>query len=266
VAAADCRVGGGPRRAGDGWPRAPRNGAGWPHILLVDDDPAIRRYLARHLPSAGFIVRGIDPDQLDLERLQQLRPDAVIVGIDCTEPDSMFLRVVRQASQAPILALLSSQDSRATIEALDLGACDCLAKPFLLGELAAHMRKTLRQTLTNRMPSHILRAGDLEVDFVRGAVRLRGEDVALTSVEYWVLQRLAEEAGKVVSARSLLADGWATSDMRKANRVSRVVQALRAKLLVRQDGAVNIASEAGRGYRLQLLGLSPLHCDDPVGR
>ena len=171
--------GGGPRRRGDGWPQGPRNGAGWPRILVTDDDPAIRRYLARDLPLLGFIVLAIDPDQLAVERLQQLRPDAIVVGTDAlTESDRRLLRLVRGASQVPALVLLGNESPNLIIEALDLGASDCLSKPFLLGELAARLRKTLRQALTDQMPWHTLRAGDLELDFVRGIARLRGEDVA----------------------------------------------------------------------------------------
>lgn len=254
AAAADGATGrGGPRRNGkgtaDGWPRAPRHGAGWPRILVTDDDPAIRRYLARHLPSAGFVVLGLAPGHLGVEQLQQLRPDAIVVG---TDPDMEIFRMARQASSAPALVLLGNDNPRAVIAALDLGASDCLAKPFLLGELAARLRKTLRQALQGRLPWHTLRAGDLEVDFVRGIARLQGEDVALTRTEYRVLRRLAEEAGSVVSAKSLLADGWATDDMRKASRVRRVVRALRAKLRLGQNGAAHIVSEASVGYRLRL--------------
>jgi len=242
---------GGPRRKGDGWPPAPRYGAGWPRILVVDDDPAIRRYLNRDLPRAGFVSLGLKPGQFDAERLYQLRPDAIVIGIDAfSDIDMELIRIARHTSQVPILVLLGSESPSAVIEVLDLGASDCLAKPFLFGELAARLRKTLRQALANRIPSHTLRAGALEVDFVRGTARLRGENVPLTSVEYWVLQRLAEEAGNVVSARSLLADGWATDDMHKAYRVHRVVRALRAKLWLGQDGAADIASEASLRYRL----------------
>jgi two-component system KDP operon response regulator KdpE len=253
AAAAEGATGGGPRRKGDGWPRAPRHGAGWPRVLVADDDPAIRRYLTRHLPSADFVVLGLNPDHLEVERLRQLRPDAIVVGTDAvTDPDMGLLRMARQASRAPALVLLGNESPRAVIETLDLGASDCLAKPFLLGELAARLRKTLRQALTDKMPWHTLRTGDLEIDFVRGIARLRGEDVALTRMEHWVLRRLAEAAGNVVSARSLLADGWATDDVGKAQRVRRVVQALRAKLRLDQTGAAHIVSEASVGYRLRL--------------
>ena len=116
---------------------------------MTDDDPAIRRYLARDLPSLGFIVLGIDPDQLAVERLQQLRPDAIVVGTDAlTESDRRLLRLVRGASQVPALVLLGNESPNLIIEALDLGASDCLSKPFLLGELAARLRKTLRQALS----------------------------------------------------------------------------------------------------------------------
>lgn len=259
AAAADRLTDSGPRRKNDGWPRPPRYGAGWPRILVTDDDPAIRRYLTRDLSPAGFVVLGLEPPRFEPELVQRLSPDAVVVGMDAsTNLDMDLLRTVREATRAPSLVLLGSETPQAIIEAFDLGASDCLAKPFLIGEFAARLRKTLRQALRERMPWHTLRAGDLEVDFVRGIARLQGDDVALTSVEYWVLRRLTEETGNVVSARSLLADGWATDDLRKAHRVRRVVRALRTKLRLGQNGAADITSEASLGYRLRLPSTIPL--------
>ena len=236
--------------------------------MVADDDVAIRRYLVRRLAPAGFVVLGIEPERLSPEEVRRLAPDALVVG-SAVSGNSGIGRLVEAArgaiSDIAIIALLDTQHPRATIDAFDSGASDCLVKPFSLGELAARLRKALRQRLLKYVPWPVLRAGDLEIDLIRGNVRRSRRNIALTRPEYHLLRQLLEEGGNVVSVRLALAEIWGTEDLHSASRVHQTVQSLRAKLKLGGKRAPAIVAEPRIGYRLQLTNPTPTEARAPDG-
>jgi two-component system KDP operon response regulator KdpE len=175
-------------------------------VLVVDDEPAILRFLRAGLGSQGYLLIEAETGQAALDAVRQNRSDLVV--LDLGLPDIDGLEVIRRirdgGSMLPIIVLSSRDDEAAKVQALDLGADDYVTKPFGIDELLARIRAAQRHRLQQQGEKPIFRTGDLTVDLVRRIVTVRGKDVKFSPREYDLLRLLVAHAGKVLTHNMLL--------------------------------------------------------------
>lgn len=221
-------------------------------ILVVDDEPPIRRLLRTSLASQGFQVAEAADGRSALAEIERSRPDLVILDLGLPDIDgSEVIRSLRAGGNAvPILVLSSRADEKGKVEALDLGADDYVTKPFGTAELFARIRAALRHRLQQQGEQPVFRSGDLEVDLVRRIVRMRGDEVKLTPKEYDILRMLVAHAGKVLTHRMLMGEVWGGETDVQYLRI--YVRQLRQKIEADPERPRYILTETGVGYRLTL--------------
>jgi two-component system KDP operon response regulator KdpE len=219
---------------------------------VADTDPAIGLLLRRKLPALGFDVELGESGAAVLSQVAAGRPDAVVVGSDLPDISALDLIAALHADPAvPVLVLLSDQADAALIAAFDAGADDCIGKPFLVGELAARLRKLVRQTLAERGIQAVIRSEGLEIDCVRWRIRRDGNDVVLNAREQAMLRMLVEGTGNVLSTRAILQHLWDTDDLERAGRVRNLIKRLASKLGLSGASTLHIEAESQLGYRLR---------------
>jgi two-component system KDP operon response regulator KdpE len=220
-------------------------------ILVVDDEPAIRRFLRTSLDLQGFrVIESADGE----DTLDQLRRNAIdVLVLDLGLPGMDGFEVIRrlraQGSSLPIIVLSSRTDERGKVEALDLGADDYVTKPFGIDELLARIRAAVRHRLQQEGERPLFKSGDLTVDLVRRIVTVRGEEVKLTPREYDLLRLLIAHAGKVLTHRFMLKEVWGGESDVQYLRI--YIRALRQKIEAAPERPQHILTETGVGYRLR---------------
>jgi two-component system KDP operon response regulator KdpE len=221
-------------------------------ILVIDDEPPIRRLLRTSLGSQGFQVSEAVDGRSALVEIERSQPDLVILDLGLPDMDgSDVIRALRGSGNAvPILVLSSRADEKGKVEALDLGADDYVTKPFVTAELFDRIRAALRHRLQQQGEQPVFRSGDLEVDLVRRIVRVRGEDVKLTRKEYDILRMLVAHAGKVLTHRMLMKEVWGAETDVQYLRI--YVRQLRQKIETDPERPQYILTETGIGYRLKM--------------
>jgi len=219
-------------------------------VLVVDDEPPIRKLLRMGLGTQGFQTIDAPNGKAAIELMVE-QPDLVI--LDLGLPDVPGLELLRQIrarrEDLPIVVLSSRGDEAAKVEALDLGADDYVTKPFGMEELLARMRTALRHQLQVHGDRPIFRLGDLSVDLVRRIVKLRDQKVRLSPKEYELLRLLVHNAGKVLTHKFLLRELWSTPIDAQYLRV--YVRQLRQKIEPDPTRPQYILTETGIGYRLR---------------
>jgi two-component system KDP operon response regulator KdpE len=219
-------------------------------ILVVDDEPTIRKLLRMGLTMQGYQVLEASNGKMSLELLQR-KPDLII--LDLGLPDihgHELLRMIRtRAESVPIVILSSRGDEAGKVRALDLGADDYVTKPFGLDELLARMRAALRHQLQIHGERPVFRVGALSVDLVRRVVKVGDKDVRLAPKEYDLLRVLVQHAGKVLTHRFLLGELW--NEVTDTQFLRVYVRQLRQKIEVDPDRPQFILTETGIGYRLR---------------
>jgi two-component system KDP operon response regulator KdpE len=178
-------------------------------ILVVDDEPPIRRFLRTSLTAAGYQVVLAEDAAGALAGLASEKPDVII--LDLGLPDRSGLDVIaeiRQRSPVPIIVLSARDDERSKVEALDFGADDYISKPFGMAELTARLRAALRHAYQAQGEMPVFISGDLAVDLASRHVTRGGEPVKLSPKEFELLRHLVAHAGKVLTHRQLLRDVW----------------------------------------------------------
>jgi two-component system KDP operon response regulator KdpE len=219
-------------------------------VLVVDDEPPIRKLLRTGLGTQGY--QTIDaPDAKAALDLMTDKPDLVI--LDLGLPDMEGLELLRQIrarrEDLPVVVLSSRGDEVAKVEALDQGADDYVTKPFGMEELLARIRAALRHQLHVQGEHPIFKLSDLSVDLVRRVVKLRGKEVKLSPKEYELLRVMVQHAGKVLTHRFLLNQLWSTPIDPQYLRV--YVRQLRNKIEPDPARPQYILTETGVGYRLR---------------
>ncbi len=221
------------------------------NILVVDDEPPIRRLLRTSLQSEGFHVAEAGSGRQALAEIERLPPDLVI--LDLGLPDIQGQEVIRilreRGSSVPILVLSSRADENGKVEALDLGADDYVTKPFGTDELLARIRTALRHRLQQQGQRPVFLSGDLSVDLVRRIVTVRDSEVRLSPKEYDILQMLVAHAGKVLTHRMLLNEVWGGETDVQYLRI--YIRQLRQKIEENPEQPQHIVTETGVGYRLK---------------
>jgi two-component system KDP operon response regulator KdpE len=222
-------------------------------ILVVDDEPAIRRLLRTSLTAQGYRTIEVETAAAALTEIKNYPPDIVILDLGLPDCDGLdVVATVRQSSAVPIVVLSSRGDERAKVEALELGADDYVTKPFGMAELIARIRAALRHRLQAQGEEPVFRSGDLAVDLVRRIVRVGDAEVKLSPKEYDILRELVTHAGKVLTHKHLLREIWgpATSDVQYLRIY---IRQLRQKLEPDPERPTLILTEPGVGYRLTLV-------------
>jgi two-component system KDP operon response regulator KdpE len=221
-----------------------------PKVLVVDDEPPIRKLLRMGLSAQGYEILEAPNGKTSLELLSQ-KPDLVILDLGLPDMQGLeLLRMIRARNESvPIVVLSSRGDEAGKVQALDLGADDYVTKPFGLEELLARMRAALRHQLQVHGERPIFRAGELSVDLVRRLVKVRDKDVKLSPKEYELLRVLVQHAGKVLTHKFLLGELW--DDLTDAQYLRVYVRQLRQKIEADPERPQYILTETGIGYRLR---------------
>lgn len=224
-----------------------------PSVLVIDDEPPIRRLLKTSLAAQGYRVLEAESAADGLRLVRGLRPDVVILDLGLPDQDGIsVIRTLRTFSAVPVIVLSSRGDERGKVEALDLGADDYVTKPFGMGELIARIRAALRHAVQREGAEPVFESGGLAVDLVRRLVRADGREVKLSPKEYDILRLLVIHAGKVLTHRMLMQEVWGAGGDVQYLRI--YIRQLRQKLEPDPERPTHIVTETGVGYRLKLPG------------
>jgi two-component system, OmpR family, KDP operon response regulator KdpE len=221
-------------------------------VLVVDDEPAIRRFLRTSLGAQGYQVDEAADGGAALDLLRRSPPDVLVLDLGLPDLDGFeLLRRLRAGGSAlPVIVLSSRADEKGKVEALDLGADDYVTKPFGIDELLARIRAALRHRLQQQGEKPVFRSGDLSVDLVRRIVTVRGEEIKLSPREYDLLRLLVAHAGKVLTHNFLLRELWGAESDVQYLRI--YIRALRQKIEADPEQPHHIITEQGVGYRLRI--------------
>lgn len=219
-------------------------------VLVVDDEPQMRRLLAVALEAGGYRVIAAERGEEGLVLAAQHRPDIILLDLGLPDlPGQSVLKRLREWCATPVI-VLTVQDAQAEkITALDNGADDYVTKPFHTGELLARMRAALRHA-QGQAAGAVFRSGDLEVDLAARVVRRRGQEVRLTPTEYALLRLLVSHAGKVLTHRQLLTEVWGPNIVGETHFLRVHIAHLRSKIESDSSRPELILTEPGVGYRL----------------
>jgi two-component system KDP operon response regulator KdpE len=226
-------------------------GSSLQHILIVDDEPAIRRFLRSSLTAQGFQVIEAQDGKSALEELRRHHFDLLVLDLGLPDMDGFEIidRLRHTGSSVPILVLSSRTDEAGKVRALDLGADDYVTKPFGVEELLARVRAALRHKMQSKGETPVFHSGDLMVDLVRRIVTVGGREVKFSPREYELLRMLVLNAGKVVTHKSLLKEIWGSEADIQYLRI--YIRALRHKIEADPERPQHIQTEQGVGYRLR---------------
>ena len=219
-------------------------------VLVVDDEPPIRKLLRMGLGTQGYEILEAPNGKVGLELLAE-NPDLIILDLGLPDIQGLeLLRIIRgRNEQVPIVVLSSRDDEAGKVEALDLGADDYVAKPFGIAELLARMRAAVRHQLQVQGERPIFHLGDLSVDLVRRIVKVGEKEVKLSPKEYDLLRVLVQHAGKVLTHKFLLGELW--DDLKDPQYLRVYVRQLRQKIEADPERPKCILTETGIGYRLR---------------
>ncbi len=222
-------------------------------ILLIEDDPQIRRFLRAALPSQGFRLFEAATGEQGLIEAATRRPDIIILDLGLPDLDGLeVLRRLREWATAPVIVLSARGQETDKIVALDAGADDYVSKPFGVGELMARLRVALRHAdgAAGEGALQTFALGELQVDLVRRRVAVAGSEVHLTPTEYKLLTTLIRHAGKVLTHRQLLVEVWGNSYAGQTHYLRVYMAQLRRKLEADPARPRYLLTESGVGYRL----------------
>lgn len=222
-----------------------------PVVVIVEDEPQIRRFVRAALESEGCTVWEADTAARGLIEAGTRKPDLLVLDLGLPDGDGVdLIRNLRNWSGVPVLVLSARSDESDKVAALDAGGDDYLTKPFGIPELLARVRALLRRAGRGGDMPPVFAFGPVEVDLARRQVSRHGEAVHLTPIEYRLLTQLVANAGRVLTHRQLLREVWGPSHVEHAHYLRVYMAGLRRKL--EDDPAMprHILTESGVGYRL----------------
>jgi two-component system KDP operon response regulator KdpE len=223
-----------------------------PLVLLVEDDPQIRRFLRATLPAHGYRLLEAASGADGLIQAGTRAPEAVLLDLGLPDLDGLeFIRRLREWSATPVIVLSARGLERDKVQALDAGADDYLTKPFGVEELLARLRVALRRRAAVGDRGSVFRSGDLSVDLASRIVRLGGSEVHLTPTEFKLLAVLVRHAGKVVTHRQLLVEVWGPGSAAQTHYLRVQMHGLRHKVEAAPARPRHLITEPGVGYRLR---------------
>ena len=223
-------------------------------VLLIEDEPEIRRFLRNTLPPHGYRLYEAESGADGLAQAQARNPDLVLVDLGLPDMDGLdVIRRLRQWTQTPIIVLSARGQEQVKVTALDNGADDYMTKPFGVEELLARLRTALRHAARSHVePSEgeVFTSGDLKIDLVRRHVYFGGKEIHLTPIEYKLLTTLAKHAGLVMTHRQLLKEVWGPLHVEESQYLRVYMRQLRHKLEKDPTRPRHLTTELGVGYRL----------------
>lgn len=218
-------------------------------ILVVDDEPQIRKLLEITLQSNGYKIREATTAREGLSIASSHPPELILLDLGLPDESGLsVLKTLREWYTKPIIVLSVQSSEEAIIEALDKGANDYLVKPFRTGELLARIRSVLRSTISES-DSMIIRSDDLQIDLSLRSVKKNDLPVKLTATEYNLLVLLVRNEGKVLTHQYLLREVWGPSFVDQSQYLRVYVAQLRKKIENNHNAPQHIITESGIGYR-----------------
>jgi two-component system KDP operon response regulator KdpE len=224
-----------------------------PAVVLIEDEPQIRRFLRATLTGQGYRLFEAPTGAAGLVEVGSRQPDVVIVDLGLPDMDGLeVIRRLREWTAIPIIVLSARGQERDKVMALDVGADDYVSKPFGAGELLARIRVALRHAVgaTREGDETPFKVGELHVDLVRRQVFVGGKEVHFTPIEYKLLTTLVRHAGRVVTHQQLLREVWGPAHTDQAHYVRVYMAHLRHKLEAEPARPRYLLTEPGVGYRL----------------
>ncbi|ESY88454.1 response regulator transcription factor [Mesorhizobium australicum] len=221
-------------------------------ILVVDDEPPIRKLLRVGLASQGYAVSEAPNAKVAIELMEQEKPDLVLLdlGLPGMGGHELLRKWREEGVDVPVVILSSRTDEAGIVSALELGADDYVTKPFGMNELVARIRVALRHKFQQQGEKPVFQSGDLSVDLVKRVVKVEDREVKLSPKEYDILRILVQHAGKVLTHHFILKQIWDDSTDVQYLRV--YVRQLRQKIEKIPDQPRYITTETGVGYRLRV--------------
>jgi two-component system KDP operon response regulator KdpE len=221
-------------------------------VLVIDDEPQIRRFISAGLELYGYSVREAENGSAGLNAVAHARPDLIILDLGLPDMSGIeVLQTIRSWSNVPVIVLSVQADEEQKVHLLRSGADDYMAKPFGIAELAARCEAALRRYHKAIDKDPVVRTGPLAVDLVSRAVTLDGRHVTLTRKEYQLLHLLASHLGLVITHNQLVKDIWGNSSPDNVQYLRTLVRKLRQKLEIDPSQPKLLISESGVGYRLE---------------
>jgi two-component system, OmpR family, KDP operon response regulator KdpE len=222
-------------------------------ILIVDDEPQIRRFLRTSLSAHGYRVLEAAGGREAITRAATENPEVVLLDLGLADMDGLeVIQRLREWSSLPIIVVSVRGQEAQKIAALDAGADDYVTKPFGMGELLARIRAALRHRLQSEIEEPVFQTAGLKVDLVRRRVSMDGHEVKLTPKEYDLLRVMVTHAGKVITHQQLLRQVWGPGSLYETHYLRVYVGQLRQKLEPDPAQPRYILTEPGVGYRLRL--------------
>ncbi len=226
-----------------------------PKVLIVDDEPPIRRLIHAALARADYTVVEAADARETLVQLRRERPDVVLLDLGLPDRDGLELvPLIKQHSDATLIIVSAREATEEKVAALDLGADDYLTKPFDTDELLARLRVALRNRTTRDGGAPVLVAGNVTIDLLQRAVTRDGVEVHLTPKEFAVLSQLAKHPGRVITHQQIMAQVWPNDIDHHVEYLRVLIRTLRQKLETEPQRPQLIGNELGIGYRLRVPG------------
>jgi two-component system KDP operon response regulator KdpE len=220
-------------------------------VLVVDDEPAILRFLKPALEASGYGLITAGSVAEAVKRIAADAPDVVVLDLGLPDGDGKdVIRQVRAWSDVPVIVLSARDREAEKIESLDLGADDYVNKPFGVGELLARLRAAIRHRMQRHNEAPSARIGDVEIDSVRHRVTRNSEEIKLTPKEFELLSFLARHPGKVLTHRQILAAVWGAAHTSDTQYLRVYIGQLRQKIEPNPEDPAVILTEPGIGYRI----------------
>lgn len=226
-----------------------------PTTVVIEDDPAIRRFLSTSLNAEGFKLFEAKTGKQGIIEASIRKPDVIILDLGLPDINGVeVIKQIRQWSAIPIIILSARSGEHNKIEALDAGADDYLTKPFSLGELLARIRAALRRSsmTPNQQQNGLFSTGDLSVNLFKRQVLLNNQEIHLTPIQYRLLSVLVKNAGKVLTHQYLLKEVWGPSYRENSHYLRIYMSQLRQKLEIDPTQPQYLLTESGVGYRMKI--------------
>lgn len=226
-----------------------------PVIIVIEDDPSIRRFLRTGLSTHGFSVFEAETGKQGIVEAGVRKPDLVILDLGLPDIDGVeVIKAIRAWSTLPIVILSARSNEQHKIDALDAGADDYLTKPFGFGELLARIRVALRHALRSQEQPQdgVFATANLKVDLNNRVVSVDGREIHLTPIQYRLLAVLVKHAGKVLTHQQILKEVWGPSYQENAHYLRIYMSQLRQKLEADPTQPKFLLTESGVGYRLKV--------------
>jgi two-component system KDP operon response regulator KdpE len=221
-------------------------------VLVIDDEPQIRRFVSAGLELHGYTVKEADTGTAGLSAAAHMQPDLIVLDLGLPDMSGIeVLESVRAWSNVPVIVLSIESSEEQKVILLKLGADDYIVKPFGIAELAARCEAALRRYHKSADKNPIVRTGSLVVDLVSRSVTIGDERITLTRKEYRLLHVLASHLGLVVTHQQLIKEVWGRALGDNVQYLRMLVRKLRQKIEVDPNQPKFLITESGVGYRLE---------------